>query len=49
MTCYYWVKAVNVSGAGAFSESDRGFLGVFGPLITANGPILFNAVTVVVQ
>ncbi len=34
---YYWVKAVNAAGASAFSASDSGYLGVVGPLITANG------------
>ncbi|MBI2441474.1 MAG: fibronectin type III domain-containing protein, partial [Lentisphaerae bacterium] len=36
-TYYYWVKAVNAEGASGFSASDSGFLGVVGPLITANG------------
>ncbi|MBI2439774.1 MAG: hypothetical protein HYV35_00195 [Lentisphaerae bacterium] len=36
-TYYYWVKAVNAAGASGFSASDSGFLGVVGPLITANG------------
>jgi len=34
-TYYYWVKAVNAEGS--FSASDSGFVGVVGPLITANG------------
>lgn len=34
---YYWVKAVNAAGTSDFSASDSGFVGVVGPLITANG------------
>lgn len=37
ITYYYWVKAANDGGASAFSSSDTGFMGVVGPLITANG------------
>lgn len=39
ITYYYWVKSksVNAAGASSFSASDSGFLGVVGPLITANG------------
>ncbi len=36
-TYYYWVKAVNAAGASAFSTPDTGYLGVIGPLVTANG------------
>ncbi len=37
VTYYYWVKTVNTSGVSSFSASASGFLGVLGPLITANG------------
>ena len=36
-TYYYWVKSVNDAGAGPFSASDSGYVGVTGPLIIANG------------
>ncbi len=54
-TYYYWVKAVNAGGASSFSASDSGFLGVVGPLITANGLVgdvyldSGDAVTIAVQ
>lgn len=55
ITYYYWVKAVNVASASLFSASDSGFIGVVGPLITANGlvgDVYLNsgdAVTIAVQ
>lgn len=36
-TYYYWLKTANAAGASGFSASDSGYLGVVGPLITANG------------
>ncbi|MBI2438826.1 MAG: hypothetical protein HYV36_08470, partial [Lentisphaerae bacterium] len=44
VTYYYWVKATNAALISAFSASDSGFVGVIGPLITANGAL--NNVTV---
>ena len=54
-TYYYWVKAANAVVASSFSAPDSGFLGVVGPLITANGLVgevnlnSGGAVTVAVQ
>jgi hypothetical protein len=39
LTYYYWVKAVNESGASGFSALDTGYLGVVGPLVTVNGMV----------
>jgi hypothetical protein len=39
LTYYYWVKAVNESGASGFSAADTGYLGVVGPLVTVNGMV----------
>jgi len=38
-TYYYWVKALNAENASGFSASDRGFVGVVGPLVMANGQV----------
>ncbi len=39
LTYYYWVKAVNESGASGFSALDTGYLGVVGPLVAVNGMV----------
>ncbi|MGI6087202.1 MAG: leucine-rich repeat protein [Kiritimatiellia bacterium] len=39
VTYYYWVKAVNESGASGFSAADTGYLGVVGPLVAVNGMV----------
>jgi hypothetical protein len=38
-TYYYWVKAVNASGASGFSALDTGYLGVVGPLVMINNMV----------
>ncbi|MGI6088202.1 MAG: immunoglobulin domain-containing protein [Kiritimatiellia bacterium] len=38
-TYYYWVKAFNAAGASGLSKPDTGYLGVVGPLVTANGMV----------
>ncbi|MGI6087130.1 MAG: fibronectin type III domain-containing protein [Kiritimatiellia bacterium] len=39
LTYYYWVKALNESGASGFSAFDTGYPGVVGPLIMVNGMV----------
>ncbi|MBI2441103.1 MAG: hypothetical protein HYV35_07010, partial [Lentisphaerae bacterium] len=52
---YYWVKATNAALISAFSASDHGFVGVIGPLITANNLLEYTSlnsgdpVTIAVQ
>ncbi len=36
-TYYYWIKALNLAGASAFSVLDTGYLAEVGPLVSVNG------------